>query len=54
MIRYDQSKADYQQFKPLSDKTIELADRKIKLLVDEAYAKSVKIVKENKKLMELM
>lgn len=54
MIRYDQSKADYQQFKPLSDKTIELADRKIKQLVDEAYKKSVKIIKENKKLIEMM
>jgi len=52
LIRYDQSKADYQQFKPMSNKTIELADKKVKELVAEAYKKAITIVKKNKKLME--
>lgn len=52
LIRYDQTKADYQQFKPMSNKTIELADKKIKALVDEAYKKALAIIKKNKKLMD--
>lgn len=45
---------EYSAYKPFSEKTAELIDTKVKKLVAEAYAKALKLVKNNKKLMEAM
>lgn len=44
----------YSAYKPFSEKTAELIDSKVKQLVAEAYAKAIKLIKANKKLMESM
>lgn len=55
MITYTQDNAgEYIPYKPYSENTAELIDTKIKKLVAEAYTKSLKIIKENKELMEKM
>ena len=54
LIYFDKDKGDYVPFKPFSEKTSELIDQKVKALVQKAYKKAIKIIKENKKLMEKM
>lgn len=44
----------YSAYKPFSEKTAELIDTKVKLLVSQAYARAIKLIKSNKKLMESM
>ena len=50
---YDDTK-EYSSYKPFSEKTAELIDSKVKWLVAESYTKAIKILKENKALMEAM
>ena len=45
---------EYSAYKPFSEKTAELIDKKVKDLVAQSYARAIKLIKENKKLMESM
>ncbi len=45
---------EYSSYKPFSEKTAELIDHKVKTLVAQSYQKALKLIKENKKLMEQM
>jgi len=54
-IQYsDQNKDDYKLFKNYSEKTAEMIDQKIKSYLFACYESSIKIIKENKKLIEKM
>ncbi|MEI8252758.1 MAG: hypothetical protein WCG25_03260 [bacterium] len=50
----DQNKDDYKLFKNYSEKTAEMIDQKIKSYLFACYESSIKIIKENKKLIEKM
>ena len=54
LIYYDRDKEQYLPFKPFSEKTSELIDKKAKELVDTAYKKALTILKKNKMLIEKM
>jgi len=50
---YDSSgQQEYNLHKPYSEKTAELIDEEVKILVEKAYVKAVKILKENKSKLE--
>jgi cell division protease FtsH len=48
LIWYDAEKAGYTSFQPYSEKLAEQIDTKIKGLVDQAYAKAVQLIQDNK------
>ena len=54
VMYHDESKGDYHMFKPYSEKLAEQIDEKVKNLVKERYAVSLKILTENKALIEKM
>ncbi len=54
LVYYDADKGDYTPFKPFSEKTSEIIDKKIRWLVEEAYKKAIELIKDNKKLIEAM
>lgn len=54
LVRHDPSNGEYTAFQPYSEKLAEKIDDKIKGLVDQAYAKAIQLVQENKSLMEKM
>ncbi len=53
LIRLDKEKSST-YFKPFSEKTAQLADNKIKGLVEKSYKKALSLLKKNKKLIEKM
>lgn len=54
LIWHDPDKSGYTSFQPYSEKLAEQIDSKIKGLVDQAYARAIQLVEENKWLMEKM
>ena len=54
LVYYDGDKQDYVPFKPFSEKTSELVDKKINELVKDAYARAITIITDNKELMDKM
>lgn len=54
LVYYDADKQDYVPFKPFSEKTSELVDKKITGLVKHAYARAIEIISTNKDLMDKM
>lgn len=54
IVYFDENKWDYSLYKPYSEKTAEIIDKKIKDYIFDCYEKSKKIIKENKKLIEKM
>jgi len=54
IVYFDESKWDYSLYKPYSEKTAEIIDKKIKDYIFDCYEKSKKIIKDNKNLIEKM
>ena len=54
IVYFDENKWDYSLYKPYSEKTAEIIDKKIKDYIFDCYEKSKKIIKDNKSLIEKM
>lgn len=48
VMYYDEEKASWMPFKPFSEKTAEIIDKKIKNLIKGSYTKALKIIEKNK------
>lgn len=54
VVYYDAEKTEFYPFKPYSEKLAEKVDQKVKDLVNDAYQKSLSLIKKNKNTIELM
>ncbi|MEQ9303847.1 MAG: ATP-dependent zinc metalloprotease FtsH, partial [Marinoscillum sp.] len=51
---YDSKQSEYNFTKPYSDATAELIDKEVKALIDEAYVRTKKLLKERSKELEIV
>lgn len=54
VMYHDSERDEYQMFRPYSEKTAELADKKIKTILSECYTKAKAIITKNKTLIHKM
>ena len=54
LVYYDGDKQDYVPFRPFSEKTSELIDKKITWIVRTAYERAIALITENRHLMDKM
>ncbi len=54
VMYFDKDKGEWLPFKPFSEKTNEIIDKKVKELLKNAYEKAKKIIKDNKEKIEIL